>query len=1402
MSEFEVAYHKRWLGMLEPIEGLVVSVPVLVEAECMEKRDPELSRQLAQEAKRADESQRLGDEATALTRVVGKTAAGHVRREVVSLDDFLSRVLGLTPELFARGTELPADLELYVPEGGETIRPTLALKKRGGAAAVAPAEASEGVPDVSTPQSRAGEGFVMLVSDQPGVDLDAVDRREGSWAHPPIAKFDRLLRATRVPIGLISNREELRLVYAPHGESSGALTFRVGDLAAVGGRDILDAFVMLLSKQRFFGVDKERQLPALLRKSRAHQANVTTELADQVFDALGLLLRGFERAAERDGVGLLEQPLARGGDYVYGGLLTVLLRLVFLLYAEDRDLLPTKHAPYATDLSLLSLFGQLQADHSAYPDTMARRFGAWPRLLAVFRAVYFGARWGTVVMPPRRGELFDPTRYPFLEGWGPDGGAPRSAKERAGLRVPTIDDETLYRVLDKLLVLDGQRLSYRALDVEQIGSVYEGLIGYSVVRLDGPAVCLKPERVWVSAAECRAEAANRRAAWLQEKAGVAKKRATQLATEMSKAKTDEAVLEVLASERVKGSEPKARGEYVLQPGAERRRTSSHYTPKSLTAPIVKKTLEPLLRALGDSPASEQLLALKICDPAMGSGAFLVETCRFLADQLVAAWSREGTLEGLRGKTDDVVLHARRLVAQRCLYGVDLNPFAVTLARLSMWLVTLAKDAPFTFVDHALRHGDSLVGLTLEQLRAFHWSPPAQLELTSIAAEVDAALEEARGYRERILALAEAGPEATEEKERLLRDAELALERARIVGDLVIGAFFAHSKDREREKARLERLDAVKVWLDGESELSEELRALRDHGLSVEAGYRVCPFHWSIEFPEIFHGGRLDPLEPGSPMGVALVDAFLGNPPFLGGSAISGRFGAGYRDWLPVVHKGAHGNSDLVAHFFRRCWELLGTSGVMGLVASNTVAQGDTRETGLRYLIGQNALIFSATSSMQWGALARTSDANVAVSIVHIAKGPALVSARHAAGLDLDGQSVRAISSRLIPELEREEASRLAANAAKCFLGFKPYGQGFVLSPNERDDFVRTDERNATPIRPYVNGEEINTSPTQSFGRYVIHFGAISLREAEEWPQLLRVVREKVKPERDKNNRENYRRLWWQFGELRPGLQHALRLTKRCLVSSRVTKHLVFAFQPSERIFSEAIYVFVFEDYAHFGVLQSRIHETWARLLSSSMRNDLRYAASDCFETFPFPKDETLIPSSPVERAGKALYETRACFMADTEEGLTKTYNALKAPDNQDPRIVELRRLHEAMDRSVLDAYGWTHIGVPPYGTPVTADERRALERFEDEVIDRLFALNAERAEDERRRGIGKSPATASSAANDTEADEETDTGGEDAPAAKAPKSSPRGKPAKGPSVRKTSAPPPKPKRTAAGSRKR
>src|SRR5262249_29360801 len=134
------------------------------------------------------------------------------------------------------------------------------------------------------------------------------------------------------------------------------------------------------------------------------------------------------------------------------------------------------------------------------------------------------------------------------------------------------------------------------------------------------------------------------------------------------------------------------GALYLQPTEERRRSGSHYTPRSLTEPIVRTTFRPILERLGDGATPQQILDLKVCDPAMGSGAFLVESCRLLADRLVRAWAIHGRGEALPPDEDELTL-ARRLVAERCLYGVDKNIFAVDLAKLSLWLATLARDHP-------------------------------------------------------------------------------------------------------------------------------------------------------------------------------------------------------------------------------------------------------------------------------------------------------------------------------------------------------------------------------------------------------------------------------------------------------------------------------------------------------------------------------------------------------------------------------------------------------------------------------------------------------------------------------------------------------------------------------------
>jgi hypothetical protein len=1314
MSDVEIDFHKTWLGFVQPVEGLVFSIPVLVDAGCMERKPVALQ-------------QRLRDLAQPVSSEPGATRQFH------DLDQLLAEILGLTADLFDRGESLPTDLSLYVPEGRQEIRPTLALRKESpqSPSPQEPHGSGDLLPDASTPQSRAGAPYEMLVwSLPPGLDLDKPETATGPWEYAPAAKFDRLLRACRVPIGLLTNHQVIRLIYAPHGEATGSITFSLATMADAGGRPVLDAFATLLSASRFFAVSPERQLPQILRDSRRRQANVTNQLADQVRDALEILLRGFEAAASRDKTATLDDALARADDHVYGGLLTVLLRLVFLLYAEDRELLPIGDGRYFRHYSVLGLFEQLQDDNANFPDTMVRRFDAWPRLVALFRIVFEGAQHGSMVLPARRGDLFDPERYPFLEGWPAAGGAPVDAAARASVQVPSVDDESIYRVLEKLLYLDHQRLSYRALDVEQIGSVYEALMGFHVVQVSSRAVCVRGPRVWVAVSELLAAPPDRRAAWLEDEAGVDKSAVKKAGAEIKAAKTEDEMLAALQAIQARDTEVARPLQLVLQPGAERRRTSSHYTPRSLSEPIVRRTLEPLIGAMTQvdgAPPSDRLLDLKICDPAMGSGAFLVAACRFLADQVVAAWTREGRLPALASATEDVVTQARRLVAQRCLYGVDKNPFAVSLAKLSLWLVTLAKEEPFTFVDHALRHGDSLVGLSLDQIRAFHWKPESQLEL--VGKEIETAVDEALALRLRILELArEHGSAVTKEKERLLWDAEDALDRVRVIADLIVGAFFAADSDKARLAERNRRLDLVSTWLRDGGPVPAELRDLCDELRRDGEGRKgIPPFHWMTEFPEVFYGERRDPLDKDRVNRAAWMDAFVGNPPFLGGRLISGNLGDSYSQWLEFTHS-ASKNADLCAHFFRRADFLLGQHGTIGLIATNTIAQGDTRNTSLQYLVNGGTAIYDAVRSMPW-----PGEANVAVSVVHMAKG----HLAEVSGLRrrLDGIAADAINSRLRPKPERTDPQPLAENHDVAFQGVILRGD-FTVTRTRHSELLRASSKNADCLFPYLGGEELNTCPlpAEAYERYAIGFGERPLDACMAWPELLEIVRQQVKPERDRVKVKATDANWWQWWRPRPELYAAIRGKARCLVTARVTKHLCFSFQPAGRVFSEQIYVLALEDHARFAVLQSRIHEPWARLLSSSLEDRLRYSASDCFDTFPFPTAEALAPTGDLEAIGARLYETRARLMVERNQGLTTTYNQLKDPACDDPEILALRRLHEDLDRAVLAAYAWPDIPVPAYESATTPATRAAQESFEDEIIDRLFALNATRAEQETLKG--------------------------------------------------------------------
>ena len=686
----QIAAHLEWIGFVRPT-GLVVSAPALVRAGAILPRDPDGQRLLRE----CVAERRFGQD-------------GGLQPWLPDFRAFASSVLGwrFSPRGYA-GTDdnpIPPELETPLHDASELLRPDFAVRERD-------------------PRQDA-PGWQLLVREIGAGDaFDHVAGGAGRLEVSAHGRMERLLRQTGVPAGLLFNGRSLRLVSAPRGESSGWLDLHVADMVTTAGRPMLAALRLLLSETRLLSLPREKRLAALLEDSRKYQNEVSERLAEQVLHALYELVRGMQAAHDASGGALLRGPLAERPDDIYHALLTVILRLVFLLYAEERDLLPDDET-FARHYSLAGLYERLREDAALHPDTMNQRYGAWAQLLVLFRLFHDGAAAGGMRLPRRHGVLFDPDRFPFLEGRGGAGG--RQIHER--IEAPLVPDGTIYRALDKLLLLDGQRISYRALDVEQIGSVYETMMGFRLETATGLSVAIKAQKkhgapTAVDLDALAGEPSGRRAQWLRERTDrtLTDKVRKPVAAAETVADLHAALQPVIDTAATPDLVPA--GAMVLQPSEARRRSGSHYTPRELTEPIVRTTLEPILARLrgpgGEPPLPEAILDLKVCDPAMGSGAFLVEACRQLGDALIESWRIHEAAPELPDGEDEVIV-ARRLITQRCLYGVDRNPMAVDLAKVSLWLATLAKEHALTFVDHALRHGDSLVGLSRRQLEAFHW----------------------------------------------------------------------------------------------------------------------------------------------------------------------------------------------------------------------------------------------------------------------------------------------------------------------------------------------------------------------------------------------------------------------------------------------------------------------------------------------------------------------------------------------------------------------------------------------------------------------------------------------------------------------------------------------------------
>jgi hypothetical protein len=1310
-SSSPAAEHAEWLGLID-VSGPFLSLKVLLEAfpQGLDADDPALASELRR---------RLGE----------WQDNNESRRPDPGIHDgfirfVLGEILELDASLLQEGPAIPPTAKATLAEYRVNLSPKFSVGSSGADPRL--------LVDVHTPQTR----------------LDRPMPERGFHASPS-ERMRLLLRHTGIRNGLVTNGEKWTLVHAPADRTSTFATWDANDL--LDERLTFRAFRTLLGRRRLLDQPPTDTLDGLLERSHDDEREVTDQLGLQVRRAVELLVAALDRADREQGSAVLEavrllernEPAERT---IYEAAVTVCVRLIFLLAAEARGLLPDDE-PWLESYAVGSLRADLQAiaDRSG-EELLDRRFDAWPRLLATFRAVHSGVEHDRVRLPGYGGGLFDPDRYSFLE--------------QARDAVPRVANRVILRILDALQMLEvpvpgagreRRPLSYRALGVEQIGHVYERLLDHTAIRADAPALGLigtarKEPEIGIELLDReRAKGDGALVDLLVKQTGrsrsalkkaLEKPPPVERTAPLAQACEHDAALIEATMPYLGLIRDDAYGlPTVFLPGSlyvteseERGTTGTYYTPPSLSEPIVQYALEPVVyrgpregapREQWELKRPSELLQLKVCDIAMGSAAFLVAACRYLAARLVEAWELhpEEAPSDTGADLEERDLSARRMVAERCLYGVDVNRLAVDIAKVSLWLTTLRRDRPFTFVDHALRCGDSLLGLTsIEQLESLTLRPDGArgVLLEPVRDSIRATLAEIRKTREEIEATDAVDLREVEQKTVELAHAENKLRGLRSVGDLVVGAAFADAGEAAAPETIVEAAaDEIRNAFAADdskerNDLFDDLEIVADEALlrgrAPGAPGLPNPFHWALEFPEVFDRS------------IGGFDAIVGNPPFLGGKKIAIALGTPYREFLVAnVADTRRGNSDLVAFFFLRAASLVSIKGCLGLIATSTVAEGDTREVGLDALVSSGWCIYRAVKSAPW-----PGEAALHVAHVWLARDDA----------------TEGLTSSLTSRSRVEGTPRtLVANAKLAFQGVIVLGEGFVLTQAEADVLLRSNSALSEVVRPYLSGEDLVSQPNHAPTRWVIDMGERTEAEARVFTEAFAVIEREVRPERLKKNATAYPRMvheWWKFWNARPALGAAIEGKTTALVAPRVAKYWAVFRVPSTWVFMDKVVVFVRSESFLAALLTSTIHESWARRWSSTLETRLNYAPTDCFQTFPFPTDPSVL-----EVIGDRYLDARDRTLLSERQGLTKLYNRVhENPNDASEPIQEIRRLRRELDQAVVDAYGWTDLELDhdfretPVGLRYTLSEPVKIE-----ALDRLLELNHSRYDEEVALGL-------------------------------------------------------------------
>lgn len=947
----------------------------------------------------------------------------------------------------------------------------------------------------------------------------------------------------------------------------------------------------------------------------------------------------------------------------YQHLLRLIYRLLFLLVIEERGLVFPADAEsahremYYRFYSLQRLRRLSEKQHLADP----RHRDLWLALVTTFRLFEANGPGRKMGLAPLAGDLFDP------EAIGP-------------LATCSLGNDVLLGCLRSLGLYQHPdssqliRVNYAALNVEEFGSVYEGLLEY------------KPVYIF----------------------------------------TD------------------GRIEFFFAQGDARAATGSHYTPDDLVQPLIKHSLDYLIaeKLRADNP-EQALLSLRVADISCGSGHILLAAARRIATEL--AYVRTGEEQ----PSPSAFRSAVRAVIRHCIYGVDLNPLAVELCKVALWLEAHNPGEPLNFLDHHIKCGNAIVGFTRrEELErgvpdeAFLTLPGDNKETATIlrkrnkaerlehesgqtrveeySPEIRRQLDDIlRGWQE-LSALPEQTPEEIEAKkqryQRLTEDQEALLIHQ--IAAIPIAQFYLEKTPENVQKFVTDA--EYRRYLTGERQPQGQATAAA-WARSVDKRF----FHWFLEFPEVVEQGGFD--------------CILGNPPYLGDKRISGKYGYSICSYVKWQFAPA-GLSDLVVYFMRRIFELLKPSGFFSIITTNSIVDGDIRKDGLEYIISRCGQINMGVRGIKWPGTAK-----LVVSLLSLYKGD-WTGKRW-----LDGRSVPEITAFFETSLDEGEPHVLTDSSKKVYTGYYWLGDGFLLSHDEADQLISFNNRNAKVIFKVINGQEINNEPDQLPQRSIISFHDWTEEKARTFIEPFQIIEKHVRPFRETQNRKRNRDLWWIYAEHRPGLTAALNPLKRCFVTANTTKYLNFSALPSDWIISHPQNVFTTDRWDLYAIVQSTLHEVWARKYSGALKQDLRYSPSKCFDTFPFPPGLWQTANPDLAETGEHYHEHRRSLMRQLWLGLTDIYNLFHRRDltpehiakvsKKSPEevkvgyqgILELRNLHRQLDNAILDAYDWSDLdlGHDFHEVETLAENDRVRYTISPtarkEILKRLLALNHQRA---------------------------------------------------------------------------